>query len=116
MITDLTVIDQRHKAVLEVLEHCAKITDVAVRYGVDRQPSIAGSPDTRKKAWERWRTAAQSPIGAPTRSLLRSRIASWSSAGSIPIAEPAPFATCSERNSMKCPRSHRCTAACSATI
>lgn len=37
MITDLTVVDQRHKAVLEVLDHCAKITDVAVRYGVDRK-------------------------------------------------------------------------------
>ena len=29
MITDLTVVEQRHRAVLEVLEHGAKITDVA---------------------------------------------------------------------------------------
>jgi transposase InsO family protein len=37
MITDLSVVDQRHKAVLEVLEYGAKITDVALRYGVDRK-------------------------------------------------------------------------------
>lgn len=37
MITDLTVVEQRHKAVLEVLEQGAKKDDVALRYGVDRK-------------------------------------------------------------------------------
>lgn len=36
MLTDFSVVEQRHKAVLEVLEAGAKITDVALRYGVDR--------------------------------------------------------------------------------
>jgi transposase InsO family protein len=37
MITDLSVIEQRYKAVLEVVEAEAKLTDVAIRYGVDRK-------------------------------------------------------------------------------
>lgn len=47
MIADITMVEQRHRAVLEVLEQGAKVTDVAVRYGVDRKtkdgPPIAGS-------------------------------------------------------------------------
>lgn len=37
MLMDLTVVEQRHKAVLEVLEHEAKVTDVAITYGIDRR-------------------------------------------------------------------------------
>lgn len=37
MLTDLTVVEQRHKAVLEVVDHDAKVTDVAIRFGVDRR-------------------------------------------------------------------------------
>lgn len=36
-ITDLSMVEQRHKAVLEVLEHEAKIVDVALRFGIDRK-------------------------------------------------------------------------------
>lgn len=36
-ITDLSMVEQRYKAVLEVLDAGAKITDVATRYGVDRK-------------------------------------------------------------------------------
>lgn len=35
-VAELSVVEQRHKAVLEVIEHGAKIVDVARRYGVDR--------------------------------------------------------------------------------
>ena len=37
MLTELSVVEQRYKTVLEVLEHGAKVTDVAVRYGVERR-------------------------------------------------------------------------------
>src|SRR5688572_20337236 len=36
MLQDLSMVEQRYRAVLEVLEAGAAITDVATRYGVDR--------------------------------------------------------------------------------
>ena len=37
MLAELSVVEQRYLAVREVLEAGAKITDVAIRYGVDRR-------------------------------------------------------------------------------
>lgn len=37
MLVELSMVEQRHKAVLEVLEAGASVTDVATRYGVDRR-------------------------------------------------------------------------------
>ena len=37
MLVDLGLVEQRYKAVLEVLENGPSVTDVAQRYGVDRQ-------------------------------------------------------------------------------
>ena len=37
MLAEVTVVEQRYLAVREVLDSGAKITDVAVRYGVDRR-------------------------------------------------------------------------------
>lgn len=45
MVADLTVVDQRHKAVIEVLEHGAKVIDVAARYWV--APPSGGSPSMK---------------------------------------------------------------------
>ena len=37
MLSELSMVEQRYLAVREVLDHGAKISDVAVRYGVDRR-------------------------------------------------------------------------------
>ena len=37
MLVELGLVEQRYKAVLEVLEDGASVTDVARRYGVGRQ-------------------------------------------------------------------------------
>ena len=37
MLVELSMVEQRYKAVLEVLETEAKVTDIAIRYGVDRR-------------------------------------------------------------------------------
>lgn len=37
MLVELSMVEQRYKAVLEVLETDAKVGDIAVRYGVDRR-------------------------------------------------------------------------------
>lgn len=37
MLANFSVVEQRHRAVLEVLKSEAKVTDVAIRYGVDRR-------------------------------------------------------------------------------
>jgi transposase len=37
MLSELSMVEQRYLAVREVLDHGAKITDVALRYGVDRR-------------------------------------------------------------------------------
>lgn len=36
MLVELSMVDQRHRAILEV-ESGAKVTDIALRYGVDRR-------------------------------------------------------------------------------
>ena len=37
MLVELGVVEQRYRAVLEVLEECAGVAEVARRYGVARQ-------------------------------------------------------------------------------
>jgi len=80
MLTELSVVEQRYLAVREALDG-ARITDVAIRYGVDRRTITGGSSATPP------RDSAPSPIGARgrtgarTRSLPRSRPGSWPCAG-----------------------------------
>ena len=82
MLVELGVVEQRYKAVLEVLNDGATVTDVARRYGVARQTvhagcavrdaGLAGLADrrrSRRRARIRWRR--------------RSRRGSWSCAGRI---------------------------------
>lgn len=60
MLTELSVVEQRHLAVREALDG-ARITDVAIRYGVDRRTATAGSCATPTKASARWRITARGP-------------------------------------------------------
>ena len=50
MLTELSVVEQRYLAVREALDG-ARITDVAVRYGVDRR-----RPGERAEMWHRYRS------------------------------------------------------------
>jgi DNA-binding NarL/FixJ family response regulator len=57
VLVELGVVEQRYRAVLEVLEDGASVTDVARRYGVARQTvhEWLGAA-LRKAAWRGWRT------------------------------------------------------------
>jgi hypothetical protein len=64
VLVELGVTEQRYRAVLEVLEEGASVTEVARRYGVARQTVhqwLAGMPMTA--GWPGWRIVlrARSP-------------------------------------------------------
>ena len=92
MLVELGLVEQRYKAVLEVLDG-ATVTDVARRNGVVRQTvhdwlrryaahGLAGLADGSSK-----------PQSCPHQMAPRSRPPSSSYAGPIPAGAPAPSAT-----------------------
>ena len=57
MLVELGVVEQRYRAVLEVLEEGASVTEVARRHGVARQTVHEWlAPLCRRAAWAGWRT------------------------------------------------------------
>ena len=50
MLVELGLVEQRHRAVLDVLEVTASVTDVARRYGVDR-PTVHKWPRHYATSW-----------------------------------------------------------------
>lgn len=51
MLVELSVVEQRYQAVMEILQDGLKVTEVAERYGVPVRSSIAGSVATNRAAF-----------------------------------------------------------------
>ena len=83
MLVELGLVEQRYKAVCEVLES-ATVVDGARRNGVVRRRCTTGFAATRGTAGAGWWTARPSPSPAPTRWPPRSRSASSSCVGLHP--------------------------------
>lgn len=71
MLVELGLVEQRHKAVCEVLDGTT-VVDVAQRNGVTR-PCMPGSGALPTAAWAPWPTRAPSPRPARTRCTPRSK-------------------------------------------
>ena len=90
MLVELGVVEQRYRAVLEVLEDGAPVTEVARRYGVARQTVhewLARYADTA--AWGGWRTGRRGRRRARTRCRRRWRRGSRACGGMHPAWGPS---------------------------
>ena len=56
MLVELGAVEQRHRAVLEVLEEGVSVTEVARRYGVVRQTVRSWLRRYAEDGWAGWRT------------------------------------------------------------
>ena len=84
MLVELTVMEQRHQAVLEVLVQGTTVTEVASRYGVHRKSVHAWIRRYKAAAWRPWPTGRTVLAAIPGRSTRSSRRSSASCAGPIP--------------------------------
>ena len=73
MLAELGVVEQRYRAVLEVLEEGASVTEVARRHGVARQTVHEWLARYAKGAWAGWRTGHRGRRHARTRCQPRQR-------------------------------------------
>ena len=76
MLIELGVVEQRHKAVLEVMGGLP-VTEVAVSYGVTRQTVHRWLSWYAQGGMPPWRTGPAAPRPARTAWLPRSRRGSW---------------------------------------
>jgi transposase-like protein len=97
VLVELGLLDQRHQAVLEVLNG-ATVTDVARRYGVVRQTLNDWPVATRSTRSRGSATEAPSRPPARIRCHPRSRPGSVRSAGTTLAEDPSTFATSSPRS------------------
>jgi transposase-like protein len=80
MLVELSMVEQRYDAVREVLDG-ATVTDVAIRYGVDRRTLHRWLVRYANEGLTALADKAPDPIAAPIRCLPRSRPASSRCAG-----------------------------------
>ena len=83
MLTELSVVEQRYLAVREALDG-AKITDVAIRYGVDRRTVHRWLVRYATEGLGALADRSSRPDRCPIRPPPRSRPGSW------PCADPIP--------------------------
>ena len=103
MLVELGLVEQRYKAVCEVLDG-ATVIDVAERNGVTRQTVHPGSAAMRARGSPAWSTRPPSPSRAPTRWPRWSRPASSRCVEPIRVGDRGPSApTWPERASRRCP-------------
>jgi hypothetical protein len=56
VLVELGVVEQRYRAVLEVLDEGVQVTVVAQRYGYRTRRCMSGCAGMRARVWGRWRT------------------------------------------------------------
>jgi hypothetical protein len=89
VLLELTVVEQRFNAVMEVIRDGLKVIEVADRYGSAARPSMAGCAAMPPAGWTRSLTAPTAPTAARTRCRPRSRYASVSYAATIQVGASA---------------------------
>jgi hypothetical protein len=93
VLLELTVVEQRFNAVMEVLRDGLTVVEVAERYGVSRQAVHGWLRRYAAGGLEGWLPAPTAPTPAPTRCPPTSRPESVSCAATIPIGASAAWPT-----------------------
>jgi leucine-zipper of insertion element IS481 len=83
VLVELGLVEQRYRAVLEVLDDGATVVEVARRYGLAGRPCTPGCAGTRLEVWVGWPTRAPSRPPAHIRSPQRWRRGWWCDGGRI---------------------------------
>jgi len=113
VLIELGVVEQRHKAVLEVAGGLS-VTEVALRYGVTRQTVHRWLRRYEAGGLEGLTDASSRPQGCPHQLPAQSRSASSSCAARTPAGDRPPSATASRVRALcPCPAAPRSTAASS---
>ena len=74
MLVELGLVEQRYRAVLEVLKSGSTVSDVARRYGVGRQTVHRGCGAMARGVWADWPIGASTPIPVHTKCRRRLRL------------------------------------------
>ena len=115
MLIELGVVEQRHRAVLEVMEGLP-VTEVAASYGVTRQTLHPGCAGMRREGSPTSPTAPAAPRPAPIAWLPRSRHGSWPCGPSTRAGDRGRCSSPRARGALpRSPAAPRSTAAYSAT-
>jgi hypothetical protein len=83
VLVELGLVEQRYRAVLEVLDDGATVVEVARRYGLPGRPCTPGCAGRWLEVWVGWPTRAPGRPGVRTRSHHRSRRGWWRCGGRI---------------------------------